>query len=156
MFHKMRKMDVKFYFGFDQKFRRHGKICLFINFIKVFEGRAFLLKNFNNPILNSFKAIDNVSEISTNTIKTIEEKAFSKENNLSDASINFSSFTFPLNNREYLEATPNYFNDSNLNLFFIEFELNTTNNPQSHVKCLTEINNKFVDKDFQFTINVYF
>jgi len=104
--------------------------------------------------LNSFKAIDNVSEISTSTMKTVEEKAFSKENNLSDASINFSSFTFPLNNREYLEASPNYFNDTNLNLFLIEFDMDTTNNLNDNVKCLTEINNKFVEKDFQFTINV--
>ena len=122
----------------------------------MFEGRAFLLKNFNNPILNSFKAIDSISEITTSTIKTIEEKAFSIENNLSDASLNYSSFKFPLSNPEYLEASPNYFNDTNLNLILLEFELDNTKNPKDMMKCLTEINNDFVEKDFNFVVNVIF
>ena len=122
----------------------------------MFGGRGFLLKNFNNPILNSFKAIDKISEITMSTINAIEEKAFSKENNHSDATIHYSSFKFPLNNSDYLAASPNYHDDTNLNLIFLEFELDQTKNAKDKVKYLTEVNNDFVEMDFHFVLNVIF
>jgi hypothetical protein len=105
--------------------------------------------------LNSFKLIDSISEITKSTIKTIEEKACSTENNQSDNYVDFTSFKFPINNTDFIEATPGHYQDLN-NFIFLEFELNKTTNEKDWVKYLKEINNDFVDKDIHLVLNVIF
>ncbi len=88
-------------------------------------------------------------------MKTIEEKASSVENIQSDNYVDYSSFKFPLNNEDYIEANPGHYEDQN-NFIFLEFELCKTSNAKDWVKYLKEINNDFVDKDIHLVLNVSF
>jgi len=95
--------------------------------------------------------IDNISEITRNTVRSLEEK------NDSTMEKNFSETTFPLenteNNYQFLESNLGI-PDNLLNVVFLEFELENSNLNKEHLKYFREVNNNFVDKEISFALNV--
>lgn len=95
--------------------------------------------------------IDNISEITKNTIKSLEDK----NDSLTEKVI--SEIQFPIDNSEN-----NYqFLESNLgivenlqNVVFLEFELDNTTLNKDHLKYFRDVNNNFVDKEINFVLNV--
>jgi hypothetical protein len=105
--------------------------------------------------LNNFQIIDNISEITKYTLKNIEDKAFSAENNYSDEYLDYSALKFPLNNSEYEHIMTDCILGDNLNkVVFLEFDMNANNISKDHLKSFREINNEFVDKEIHFVLNV--
>ena len=46
-------------------------------------------------------------------------------------------------------------NANDQNVFFLEFDLSTSNAKKDHLKNVREINNDFVEKEIHFVLNVF-
>ena len=95
--------------------------------------------------------IDNISEITKNTIKSLEEK-----NDSLTEKVN-TEIQFPIDNCEnnYQILESNLGMVENLqNIVFLEFELDNTTLNKDHLKYFREVNNNFVDKEINFVLNV--
>lgn len=95
--------------------------------------------------------IDNISEITKNTIKSLEEKNDSLTEKV------YNDIQFPIDNSEnnYQILESNLGLIENLqNIVFLEFELDNTTLNKDHLKYFREVNNNFVDKEINFVLNV--
>ena len=105
-------------------------------------------------ILKNCQVIDNVSEISKNTIRCLEEK---NESQNSAKSSNTSELQFPIDNTDanFMIIESNLGIHENLqNIVFLEFDLDNTSISKDHIKYFREVNNNFVEKEINFVLNV--
>jgi hypothetical protein len=151
MLHKLHKMEIKPHNDSKQKLNRNGK--KFNNF-QICQGKGFFFKKLQNSVLNNLFLIDNISEISKQTIKGFEDKAVSPQNNQSDDALNYSFINFPIEADNSLFIRPGEgASDRNATLF-LEFDMTSVGLNKDHLKNFVEINNDFVEKDFHLVLNV--
>ena len=109
-----------------------------------------------NSILNNFELIDKVSEVSTTSLQVIEERTSLKENQLNK--LERDKFCFPLNNSKQNLLNSTMLNNNLINnSLFIEFELTTLNkiiDGKENAYSFSNIDNEFVNKEIEFSLNV--
>ncbi len=123
-------------------------------------GKGLFLKQQPSPILNNFDLVDKVSEISSATLKIIEDKVFTRENELTKQET--EKLNFPLNNVhcDFLTNISNsvsYNNSPTNNTLFIAFEISNSEKileGEKNKNCFINLDSGYINKEIEFLLNV--
>lgn len=120
----------------------------------VFMGKSFYFKKPETSILTRLLSIDCKAEITKSTIKNLELENKEKSINLNSG----EEFNFPINNEDFvypiLESNL-AFEDNLNNIVFLEVAIANLSNSKEYLKYFNQVNNSFVDKEINFSLNVF-